>query len=65
MVETFHQIERRIISENDLITLCENDKIPSCGALSYMHNGLKVTIANLCNLMIILSDNTISELFNV
>lgn len=32
--------------------------VPSCGALTYMHNGLQVTVRDLCNLMVILSDNT-------
>jgi beta-lactamase class A len=62
LIEAFHQIERKMISKDDSITLCENDKMPSCGALSYMHNGLKVTIEDLCNLMIILSDNTATNI---
>jgi len=32
--------------------------VPSCGALTYMHDGLVVTVRDLCNLMVILSDNT-------
>lgn len=58
LVEAFHQIETNSISGDDVVCLYENDKMPSCGALSYMHNGLEVTIEDLCNLMIIISDNT-------
>ena len=36
--------------------------MPSCGALTYMHDGLAVTLADLITLMIILSDNTATNL---
>ena len=36
--------------------------MPSCGALTYMHDGLEVTLADLCVLMIILSDNSATNL---
>ena len=38
------------------------DKMPSCGALTYMHDGLEVTLKDLLTLMIILSDNTATNL---
>ncbi|HYE81995.1 MAG TPA: serine hydrolase [Clostridia bacterium] len=62
LVEAFHQIESGKITKNDTIILCDDDKMPSCGALSYMHSGLEVTIEDLCTLMIILSDNTATNL---
>ncbi len=62
LVEAFHQMEKKTISKNDVLTLSENDKQPSCGALAYMHSGLEVTIEDLCNLMIILSDNTATNI---
>lgn len=37
-------------------------KMPSCGALSYMHDGLTVTLWDLITLMIILSDNTATNI---
>ena len=37
-------------------------KQPSCGALTYMHDGLEVTIRDLVTLMIILSDNTATNI---
>ncbi|MGE5630568.1 MAG: serine hydrolase [Caulobacteraceae bacterium] len=62
LVEAFHQMEKGAISKNDMVALCESDKMPFCGALSYMHNGLEVTVEDLCNLMIILSDNTATNM---
>ena len=62
LVEAFHQMENKTISKDDVIYLSDADKMPSCGALSYMHSGLMVTIEDLCNLMIILSDNTATNL---
>lgn len=62
LVEAFRQMENGIISRNDVITLRQTDKMPSCGALSYMHDGLEITIGDLCNLMIILSDNTATNI---
>jgi len=43
-------------------TVTEDVKVPSCGALTYMHNGLRVTLRDLCTLMIILSDNTATNM---
>lgn len=37
-------------------------KMPSCGALTYLHDGLEVTLLDLVTLMIILSDNTATNL---
>ena len=37
-------------------------KMPSCGALTYLHDGLRVTVLDLITLMIILSDNTATNL---
>ena len=36
--------------------------MPSCGALAYMHDGLQVTLLDLVTLMIVLSDNTATNL---
>ena len=40
----------------------EADKLPSCGALTYMHTGLNVTLMDLITLMIILSDNSATNI---
>ncbi|MBQ7916120.1 MAG: serine hydrolase [Firmicutes bacterium] len=62
MVEFFHQVAEGRICENDLFTIKNEDKLPSCGALTYMHEGLQVTALDLCTLMIILSDNTATNM---
>ena len=46
------------VSDLEKIAITKYMKVPSCGALTYMHDGIEVTIRDLCNLMIILSDNT-------
>lgn len=43
---------------SDLITVKNNDKVPSCGALYSFTNEPTVDIQTLCNLMITISDNT-------
>lgn len=47
---------------DDRLTVTSRDKVPSCGALNYMHNGLEVTLLDLCYLMIIISDNTATNM---
>ena len=55
--EVFRGIENGEISENEVFTTRDEDKVPSCGALNYMKENLKVTLEDLYVLMIILSDN--------
>ncbi len=62
LVEAFMQLESGRINRNEVFTVREKDKLPSCGALTYMHSGLKVTLEDLYTLMIILSDNTATNL---
>lgn len=45
-------------SPEDLLTITEADKMPSCGALSLFTGEVTVDIRTLCRLMIVLSDNT-------
>lgn len=58
MVEVFRQIEKGLIDKNQLYTLKNSDKLPSCGILNRLHEGLQLTVQDLCNMMIVLSDNT-------
>ena len=55
--EVFDEIESVKIKEDEIFTTCEKDKVPSCGALNYMEEGLKLKLKDLYTLMIILSDN--------
>lgn len=55
--EVFNQIENKKISEYEVFTTKNEDKVPSCGALNYLEEGLEVKLKDLYTLMIILSDN--------
>lgn len=57
LVECFNQIKNGIINKDDIFITKESEKVPSCGALNYMKENLKVTLEDLYTLMIILSDN--------
>lgn len=62
LAEVFRQLEAGEAREDEVFTVREEDKLPSCGALSYLHSGLAVTLSDLAVLMIILSDNTATNL---
>ena len=62
MLAAFESFKRGIIDPNDVYTVKDSDKVPSCGALTYMHSGLNVTYMDLVVLMIILSDNTATNI---
>lgn len=62
LVETFYQIKRGEHSKEEIYVLQEGDKKPSCGCLNRMHAGLELTVEDLCNLMIILSDNSATNI---
>ena len=58
MAEAYRQIQAGTLSKDQLVTIHKADCVPSCGALTYMHEGLQVTVEDLYTLMIILSDNS-------
>lgn len=62
LIETFRQIQAGLLKKNQLYVLEEGDKLPSCGCLNRMHAGLNLTVQDLYNLMIILSDNTATNI---
>lgn len=62
LVNAFERMHTGEISADECITVRSEHHCPSCGALSYMHDGLQVTFLDLCTLMIILSDNTATNL---
>ena len=61
-IEAFRQREAGLLSFDEKVTIRREDKMPSCGALTYMRDGLTVTLGDLVTLMIILSDNTAANL---
>ena len=62
LVEIFALLERGELRRDETFRLREEDKLPSCGALNCMHDGLQVTLQDLYTLMIVLSDNTAANM---
>lgn len=62
LIEAFARIEEGTLDPNEPVVIRQEDKLPSCGALTYMHTGLCVTVEDLYTLMIIVSDNTAANL---
>ena len=62
MAEAFRQREAGELDFAQEIAIHREDKLPSCGALTYLHDGLRVQVGDLVTLMIILSDNTATNL---
>lgn len=62
LAEAFRQENQGMISFEEMVVINNQDKLPSCGSLTYMHDGLEVSVMDLCVLMIIQSDNTATNL---
>ncbi len=62
MAEAFRQMEAGLVERNERFTVKPEDKLPSCGALNVMHDGLEVTFLDLVTLMIVFSDNTATNM---
>ena len=62
IVEAFRQIDLGIIKKEDVYCLKESDKVPSLGALNNLHESIQLTIEDLYKLMIIVSDNTATNI---
>lgn len=58
MTEAFVRFEEGTLSTDRIIRMKREDCVPSCGALTYLHDGIEVTVLDLVTLMIIFSDNT-------
>jgi len=52
------QCSQKQLDMAELLTVCDADKMPSCGALTLFGGDITVDIRTLCRLMIALSDNT-------
>jgi len=62
MVEAFRQIEDKKFALTDRVTLKETDKRPGTGVIRSLDVGANLTIKDLLTLMIIVSDNTATDL---
>lgn len=62
LTEAFFRIEEGFLDPHEEYVLRAEDKLPSCGAFTYMHEGLRVTMEDLYTAMIIHSDNTATNI---
>lgn len=62
LTEAFFRMQEGTLDKNETVRVKAEDKLPSCGALNYLHDGLEVTVEDLYTLMIILSDNSATNL---
>ena len=62
MAEAFRRREAGLVDFAQPVTVRPEDRLPSCGALTYLHPGITVELGDLVTLMIILSDNTATNL---
>lgn len=62
LVEVFQQVEKGKLRLHDPLVLLEADKVPGAGVLQFLHAPLELTVRDAAILMIILSDNTATNL---
>lgn len=62
MVEVFHQMAEGRLKRDDTITLDDAAKVGGSGVLQRMHGGLVLTVGDLLDLMMTVSDNTATNL---
>jgi beta-lactamase class A len=62
LVEMYRQVERGEIDLDEEIILRDIDKVPGSGILREMSEGLTISIKDLASLMMIVSDNTATDL---
>lgn len=62
MIEAFRAREAGELSLDELHALADAERRPSCGTLKAMHTGIEMTLLDLVKLMIIVSDNTATNI---
>jgi beta-lactamase class A len=62
MVETYHQAAEGKLGMDVPVTVGDADKVGGSGVLNGMHDGLALTVRDLVHLMIVVSDNTATNL---
>ncbi len=62
MAAAFDKKKKGTFRMEELFSVKGEDKVPSCGALTYLHDGIQVTGMDLVTLMIIFSDNTATNI---
>jgi len=62
LIAVLYEIHTGNLRREDTVQVSPEDKVPGCGVLTLMHDGLEITIKDLCNLMITISDNTATNI---
>ncbi len=62
LVEFFRQTETGTLSPDEVVVLREADKVPGSGVLKELSEGLRVSLRDLLSLMMMVSDNTATDL---
>ena len=62
IVDLYRQVEAGVFSLDEKVILREEDKVPGSGILKELSPGLSVTLRDLAELMMIVSDNTATDL---
>lgn len=62
MVEGFRQAEEGLISLETKVKVADTDKVGGAGILKVMSQGIKIPVIDLIRLMIVISDNTASNI---
>ncbi len=62
LVEFFRQTEAGTLSPDEVVVLREADKVPGSGVLKELSEGLRVSLRDLLSLMMMVSDNTATDL---
>src|SRR5581483_2052074 len=62
LVTLYDLVEKHDLSLDDPITVLKIDQVPGSGVLQFMHPGMTLSVHDAASLMIILSDNTATNL---
>jgi len=62
LAEFYRQVERGALSPDQEVVLTERDKVPGSGILKELSEGLSVSLRDLLSLMMVVSDNTATDL---
>jgi len=62
LMEYFHQMEQGTLESGEIKKLDKSDKVGGAGVLFELHNRLELTLEDLVILMIVISDNTASNM---
>jgi beta-lactamase class A len=62
LVTLYDLVEQRQLSLDDPLTVIKIDQVPGSGVLQFMHSGMSLSVHDAAALMIILSDNTATNL---